>query len=1200
MKKTYIKLMWRGVSKTRARFFSILAIVAIGVGFLGGLIATTPDMQLTVDEYYDENNVYDIDVKSTLGITQDDVEKIKGLDSTKEVMPAYVTDINMQDDSGTYATRLYGLDAIKDGKTDYMNQVVLISGRMPKNKNECVILAPNGYSEKYTVGDVFKISENNKNYDSLGDTYDIDGLTVVGIVKSPLFLSYESEPCSIGTGTVELVIFASSECYKLDVYTDCFVTVNGAAQVNAFSNDYTKIVDNAAEEIKTLGIDRSEIRKNDVISEAESKLDDAKKEYDDAKTEADAKLADAKAQLDDGEKKLEDGKAELADKKQELEDSKKKLADAQTELDSTIKSKTDEFYSSLDSLVQEQYDKLYAQITSARDEAQAEIDKNKAEIAKKEAELLENEKNLSEKEQELKAGREQYNQALAEYNVNAARLSDAQALIDSGRQQLADSIKQSRDELEANKPNMSEDEYQQAKAQIDAAEISGNQNLDAQQAQLDPKLEQLVQAKKQLDATDASLTQGETAVADGKAKIESGKTELDAAKKQLDDAQKKLNNSISENIEKLKASLPTIRSQILSAGLEQIEEARAEAQTQIDDSQAQLTDGEQQIKDAEKEIAASEKELADGKKEYEDKKAEADEKLADAKKQLDDAEKKISDISDSKWYVLDRGDTVSYTSYDSNSQKVAAVAQIFPLFFFLVAALVALTTMTRLVEEERGQIGTLKALGYGNKTILLYYVLYSMVAALAGSFIGIFIGYFTLPYIIANAYSMMFTIPATKMVFHVGYAMIIIPIAVFCTVAATLFACYEQLKEKPSHLMLQRAPKAGKRILLERITPIWKRLSFTKKVAARNIFRYKKRLLMTVVGIAGCCALLVAGFGLRDSISDIVGKQFGEIYKYDLTLSLADNGDAEKDQNLSTVLNDSSLVKSYSEIHSETVRIGGKDVNLFVPKTPEGLTSQINLRNFNTGKAIEFNENSVVITQKLSETLNVNVGDQITVSDLDGKTYKFTVTGVAESYISSYLFISSEAYSSAFGKQPEFKTLLVQTVGGDQQFRDSLSEKLLESDNITYIKFLESVKESFNNMLSKIDYIVMVLILCAGGLAMVVLYNLTNINICERKKELATLKVLGFHGGETAMYIYRETTILCLIGIAAGFVLGMFLHRFVVYCAEVDSVMFGRTVAPMSYFLAALITIVFTVIVDLIMMKKLKNIDMVESMKANE
>jgi putative ABC transport system permease protein len=993
MSGTYMKLLLRGVKKTYARFLSILAIVAIGVGFLTGLMSSTPDMKLTSDKYYDDFNLYDIDIKGTAGITDEDIDSVKNLSWVENAMPAYVTDLNMKYEDSSYVTRLYGMPMNSYGTSDFINSFELVSGRMPENKSECVIEIPNGYTAKHDLGEVYTISEDNKNYDTIGDTYSVNQLTVVGIVQSPYYMSTLGEPSTVGSGQVELIMYMFSDCYSLDVYTDLFLTVNGAKKLDTYSDEYDNLIEDVEADIESLGEKRSQARYDDIVTEANEKLEEARAEYQSGKEEAESELADAKKSLDDG----------------------------------------------------------YAQIENAKNE-------------------------LKENEEKVAAGEQQ---------------------IANAKSELAANIDAQKAQLELTHASMSEEQYQAALAQINQAQNDGL----------------------------AQIAEKENALKEARAQISNGQKEIEENQKKLDDSQTAYNEA----------------------------------------------------------------------------KQESDEKLAQAETDIEEAQNDVNSIEVPEWYISDRSDNVSYVNYKDNAEKVAAIAKVFPVFFFLVAALVSLTTMTRMVEEERTQIGTLKALGYSRGAIIFYYIGYSIAASLIGGIIGVALGSKILPAVIANAYTMMFDIIPTITKIWWEYAVIIIPVAVACITLSTLFACTSQLNEKPSHLMLPRVPKAGKRIFIEYIGFIWKKMSFTKKVTARNIFRYKKRFFMTVIGIAGCTALLVAGLGLRDSISDIAVKQFGQIYKYNMSINLKEEN---TDEAIDSVLNDKKYVNSYAYVHTESGHAENgsqsETVTILAPKEIDELKQQVNLRERLSGKDIAFNEDSVVITEKLSELVGAAVGDKITVKNFDGKTAEFTVTGIMENYINNYVYISNSAYSGAYGETPEYKMILADLTDDSQQARDEISNLILKSDNIALLQYTKTIGDTFQDSMGSIDYIVLVLIVSAGALAVIVVYNLTNINICERKKELATIKVLGFHRKEVAWYIYRETTILAVIGILVGFLLGKALHIFVIKTAEMDTIMFGRGVSLQSYIIAAAITLFFTFLVDIIMLKKLKDINMVESMKANE
>lgn len=1038
MKNAYTKFKIRSLRGSLTRFLSIMGIVLLGVGFLSGLLATTPDMRLTTDTYYDRLRLFDLDVKSTLGLTDEDIEAISALPGVADTMPVYSTDIVMDTDTASYATRIYGYSLANDSST--LNNFELLEGRMPENVNECLIAAPNGYTTTHSLGEHFVISPDNKDYENISDTYAETEVTAVGIVRSPYYISVEAEPTTVGNGSISVIMYVFPEFYSLDVYTDMFLLVEGAAELDTYSDAYSSAVGEIAARIREIAGERCDIRYNGIVADAEDEIAQAKDELADAEAEAKEKLQSARDELDRGRSELESAKDTVREGEIEISKADDEIADGRRALDEARKQ--------------------YSDGKTARDAAEEELEKAKEALAAK----------------------------------IAAASSAGQAV--PSPEQLA--------------------ELEKAKNEIQSAESK----LAFRKAELDKAREEIERKSAELDAAEVSVS-----------------------------------------------------------------EKRAE----LDDALAKISENEQKI--------------ADGEAEYEKSRADAEGELDEGRQKIADAEAEIANIKKPQWYVTDREDTVSFASYKSNSEKIHAIAKVFPVFFFVVAALVALTTMTRTVEEDRVQIGTLKALGYTKGKILSYYLGYSLSATLIGSFAGAFLGFITLPSVIANAYGMMYTLPPVQTPIRWEYVLTVIPIAVLTTTLATLWACLHELSEKPSQLMRPRAPKSGKRILLEYITPIWRRLGFIKKVTARNIFRYKKRLFMTVVGVAGCTALLVCGFGLRTSINAIVDKQFGEIYNYNLTVYLSDENAASDDSVIHELVASDNTEKYFSA-HTESADVffGGKslDVNLLVPEDSSKLKECINLRERKSGRDVPFGDDGIVLTEKLCEKLGISVGDTVEIRNADGFTADFTVSGICENYVSAYAFIPVKQYEEKFESTPEYLQLFLRVKDDSQEMREQLSSQILKSENVRMVSFTQTIRESFENLVKSINYIVFVLIAAAGALAVIVVYNLTNINICERKKELATIKVLGFHDGESASYIYRETSVLCTLGILAGFVFGVFLHSFVVRTAEVDAVMFGRSLTWSSFALAALMTAVFTALVDLVMLPKLNSISMVESMKAND
>ena len=571
------------------------------------------------------------------------------------------------------------------------------------------------------------------------------------------------------------------------------------------------------------------------------------------------------------------------------------------------------------------------------------------------------------------------------------------------------------------------------------------------------------------------------------------------------------------------------------------------------------------------------------------------------REQIAEGEKQLGEIPDAVWVVNSREDSAGFSAYKSNVGKVAALSRIFPVFFFMVALLVALTTMTRLVEENRGQIGTLKALGFSNWQVLGEYLMYSLLSSALGCALGFGVGFRLFPKAISSAYGMMFTLPQTQTPFRLNIALLVAPVTVGSILLATLWACWSEFRACPAQLMQPKAPAAGKRIWMEHITFIWKRIPFTHKVTCRNLFRYKKRLFMTVIGVAGCGALLVTGFGLRDSINDIVDKQFSELYRYELSVMLK-NEDAAKDSELIAVLSDGGKIADWMAFEENTGKVvlqdGSEQIRICVPEDMSRLDDFIRLRDRKTGETVPSPGSGAVLTEKLCETLDLEIGDSVTLETPDGYRGEVEVVGITENYVSSYAYLSADTYRSAFGLEPKFTTLLCSLPEGADS--EAVTEELMAESGVIHVSSSLTLRDNFNESIKSIDGVVLVLILAAGLLSIVVLYNLTNVNICERRKELATIRVLGFHKKEVERYIFRETNILSILGTVVGLFVGIWLHSFVVRTVEVDMVMFGRTIYPLSFLFAFAISMLFTLLVNRVMRRQIHGVDMVEAMKANE
>lgn len=1058
MRKPLFKDFFRELRHTLGRFMAIFGIVALGVGFFAGLKATSPDMNHTGDVYFDNNGLYDVYLLSTMGFTQEDIDAIRGVDGVSSLMPAYNADVIIEKDESEAVLRLHSIPLSEDDQTagGEINLPVLKEGRFPQKSGECVVDSYQLHSLQLEVGDTFTLSEKTGQ-----DT--LDGLkthtyTVVGVVDSPMYISLTRGNTSIGSGSIDYFVLIPEVDFDMPVYTEVYALLEGAKELDSFSDEYDQFVDEKTTLFEDLGAERCDIRYREITDEARQQIADAQQEIEDGQKELDSQLAEAESTLNAKEKELSDGQQQLE---------------------------------------------------AARD-------------------------TLAEKQAELNSGQQQYEAGLAELEANRTSMAEQKQLldemkagIDSGRADYQEGLKQA-DQLEQ-------------MGQVEAAE-----KLRAQLALMDQK-----------------LTEMEQQYSGYMAEYEAGLQQFEAAEQTLQQTAEQLKNGWNE----------------ISA-----------ASAVLDETQAELESGRSQLD------AAWE--------EYRTQKAEGQQKLDDARAEVEDAEAELAKVSRPEWYVLDRDMNVGVASFQQDVERVDRVAVVFPVFFFLVAALVCLTTMTRMVEEQRVQIGTMKALGYSKAAISMKYLYYAALAGVLGSIAGLTVGYFIFPTVIWNAYTMMYTMPPIIIEFNIPYAVISSAAALICTLVSTFAAVYAELASTPAALMRPKAPKAGKRVIFERIGPLWRRLSFTKKVTLRNLMRYKKRFFMTVLGVGGCTALMLAGFGLKDSIGDIITKQYDEIYNYSVigTLSEPVTGRDGLDASAvsdSRIENSMLSLQEAHDVYSDTAMVS---TYLFVPENTELLGQFINLRTRVGHEALEMpDENGVVISEKMAKLLNVGVGDTIRVERDDGVRVPLTINGICENYVYHYLYISPELYEQQFGAAPEFSTVNMMLQDGmTDEDEDAFAESLLENSSYTSVSFTSDTGKAFSDVLTSLDAVILVLIVCSALLSYVVLYNLTNINVTERLREIATIKVLGFYDREVAAYVYRENLLLTLIGTVAGLVIGVFLHAFVVDTAEVDIVMFGRDIKLLSFIFSVVLTMVFAALVDVVMYRKLKNISMVESLKSVE
>lgn len=1265
MKKNALaKDFFMEIKKTRNRFLSIMLIAALGVAFFAGVRAAAPDMNMSADLLYDKSNFMDIRVLSDLGLTEKDIDAIRDIKGVESVRGGYSADVLCSTEEAQLVVRM--MSAYED-----INKITVKQGRMPEKKDECLaderFLSLSGYK----IGDTISVKSGTDDdiADTLAVTeYKIVGSGTTayylsldrgtskignGELSSFLVIPAESFSLEVYTEAVIRVAGAKELLSGSDKYEDTVKEVE----------DHLDAIADGRCDIRYESVYREGQEKLDdasaEIEENQQKLEDAKKELDDGEKElADAqqKLDDAKKELQTARDKLTDGEAQLADGEAQAADGENQLADGWNtyyENASTLEEKSRELEEAEaqtadgENQIAEGWQELDTQ-KAALSDGRSQLEEGKAQIAQGRQQLTDGiaqtEAGIAQVEQkiqEIEAGLPAVRDGIAKVTdgihqaeAGIADLEQKQAVVQAGIAQLEEQLaavppeaEDIRQQLEA---QLNEAREQEAQIEAGISAASGQladlqntlQQLEEQKAQMDNALPQLKEQqqtlpaaleelKKQLDQLDAQaetlaekeaeladgedqiaqaevlLTEKEAELAAGKAQIEDGAAQLADGENQLDEAR--------ELLESKEQELADAKAQI------------AQSRKELEDGKAQLADGEKEIADGESEIEKNRKKLADGRREYEEKKADADEKIADARQKVADGQKDLDDLEVPKWYILNRDFIQTYVEYEQDADRIKAIGDVFPAIFFLVAALICLTTMTRMVEEERTQIGTLKALGYSKLSIAAKYLCYALLASLIGSLAGLVAGQKILPPVIINAYGILYNnLPEAVAPLHAGYSISSTLLAIACTTAAAGIACYKELMSTPATLMRPAAPKSGKRVLLERVGIIWNHLSFTNKSTVRNLFRYKKRFFMTVLGIGGCMGLLLVGFGVKDSVRSIGTIQYNDLLSYHAEIVLEDKTTPEEKEEVMDAMEKDKDIKSFMAVYKTSMDIENekedvtKSAYVMVPENAKEFKKYADLRSRTTKEHYELSDDGIIISEKLAKLLDVKEGDTVVLKEEETDHFEVKVSHITENYFLHYIYISPELYGKVFGETPEFVDYLTINTSTDSAFEDSMQEKYMAYDQISEVSFITKTADRIANMLKSLDTVIYVLVIAAGLLAFVVLYNLNNINISERIRELATLKVLGFYDMEVSRYVLRENVCLTLIGCFLGIFFGKILHRFVILTAETDIMMFGRDIEIISFVYSILITLFFSAVVNFFMHFRLKKVDMVESMKSVE
>lgn len=817
-------------------------------------------------------------------------------------------------------------------------------------------------------------------------------------------------------------------------------------------------------------------------------------------------------------------------------------------------------------------------------DAEEQLTSGKAQITSGKKQIASAKNTLSKKESELEQAQNQYNAGLAQLQEGEAQYEAGLAQYEAAKPEAEAKIQSGREEIEKKKQELVEAPAQLEQLKQMVAGLEQKQTAGIITEEEEATLKKLKENQ---------IPQLEYFIANGEQLIASGEAELDAAQKQLDDTAATLAQTKSE-LDAAKASLNGVPQQ-LASGKSQIQSGWAEIRKQ-----------EKKLEEGAAEIAENEAKVAEAKIEYANGEEEAAQKIAEGEQKIADAEAKVQDIEKPTWYVYDRDTLTEYSGYGENAERLGAIGRVFPVLFFLVAALISLTSMTRMVEEQRTAIGTMKALGYSKMSIAKKYLGYALIATAGGSVLGVLIGEKILPYIIVYAYGILYKhITHILIPYQWIYAWMAAAAAIVCTMAATFFACYKELVAQPAVLMRPPAPKNGQRVFLERIKFIWKHLSFTWKSCIRNLTRYKKRFFMTVFGIGGCMGLMLVGYGIKDSCYEIAELQFRDIQMYDGSVYLKEDISDETRQNLLDYMKDDSDISHYMQTSMKNVTlVNGKnkrDTYQVVFSEPKDVKDYFDFHDRKSKEEYTLDDEGVIISEKTGKLLNAKAGDTIEIKDEENGNKKVKIAHICENYMGHYIFFTPSYYEKVYGENSEYNSIFFAGQKGDtQEDYNKIGEDILTQDGALSVSYMRDIEKQLDDMLKSLNLVIVVLIISAGMLAFVVLYNLNTVNITERQRELATLKVLGFYDLEVAEHVYRENVLLTFIGAAVGVVLGKFLHAFIIDTVEVDTAMFGRNINFSSYMYSLLFTILFSLIVNGIMYFKLKKIDMVESLKSIE
>lgn len=1167
MKSNMWKSTFREIKQSFGRFMAIFAIIALGVSLFSGLKVLQPAMVKTTDTYLKEKQFYNYRLLSTLGFEQEDVDFLASKEDVRAIEGAVSFDILcMQGNENTFVLKAYNLP-------ENINDVELLSGRMPEKENECLVDSAVFTEEK--LGEKIILSLDNEEDDLENFAY--REYTITGIAQSPNYIQTERGTTSLGNGKITGFVYIPLDGFDVDYFTEILLKFDEDDVI--FSDEYEAYMDAKKAEWEMFAQEAADLRYERIVVKAEEELADAKKEFEEEKADAEKDLEEARIELANAKAELLDGDRKLAEGKKELADGKQKIIDGRKELETNREKLVD---------------------------AQEELAEGEKELEKGFTELEENQKLLEKNEAELAVGLLQLEEGQMQLNEQSAILTAAAEELTSAHNAI-DTLQV---QLETYKPQLAFMTPEQQEALLIPLEQAVDQvliGLSQDQTSMDQETEQtgltvdqrvlvleekLAVAKEKVVAQETTVAQGKEQIASAQAEIDKNKAELEAGVQQLAAGKEQLDSGKAQ-LEAAQRDLKTGKKE-LQKGLEAISDAEKE----LADAEAEVLDGEAELKKNEQKLADGWKEYYDGLEEYEEGYAEFLTEIADAEAEIADAEAEIADIEKPETFVLGRETNVGYVCFENDSAIVDGIANVFPVFFYAVAALVCITTMNRMVEEQRTQIGVLKALGYSQASIMGKYLFYSGSAAISGCIVGYFFGTWLFPLVIWFAYGSMYDVAPIIYVFDAGILAFSLLVSIACSMGTTYLTCRRELSEVAAELMRPKAPKAGKRVFLERIPFVWKRMKFLHKVSYRNVFRYKKRFFMMVIGISGCTGLVLTGFGVQDSIANIANDQYDRIQVYDINVMLTDEVTEDTDELINNIAGDQ--IREYIYVMEKTMDLTTDDavkgVSLVAIDEKNEIAPYVSLPDVN-GDILEFpGLGECILTDKLARTFELKVGDVITLTDENNHSMELTLAGIAENYLSNFVYMTTQTYEKAKGEPAEVKSIYLNIK--DKNLAHQVTADLMKEEEVASAMVSSDSKNRFTSMIESLDLLVVVVIVCAAFLAFIVLYNLTNINITERIREIATIKVLGFYKNETASYIFRENLILTFIGALVGLGLGKLFHAFVMSQVQVDQVSFAVRILPISYLYSVLITFVFAFVVNLFMGKKLDRVSMTESLKS--